>query len=519
MENGNPFMNVTTTSQSSPPGVNILRRGSAIPATTGVAAQGEVDLFYHLSGCNLFGKACRGTACFAARHLNPERWAQAITQDPRVYCLGKCYVAPSIQNGEPRPNVEIHSRKGIVLERLVRGGARTLDAYGGYRVLENALRQPQDKIVDAVQVSGLRGRGGAGFPTGKKWRGVAQHESPEKFVVANADEGDPGAYIDRFLLEDDPHALIEGMLLAGYAVGAREGWIYLRKEYPRAEEILRKAIVEARAAGFLGQSFVGRDFSFDIEIVIGQGSYVCGEETAMLRSIEGRRPEVMARPPYPTEHGLFGKPTLINNVETLVNVPWIVAHGGEAYRALGFSQSRGTKVVSLNSLFVRRGLYEIEFGVSVRHIVEELGGGLRDGAAIKAVMIGGPLAGVIPPQLFDTPFGFEELHAIGASVGHGGIIAFDEHTSIPQLVHHVFSFGAYESCGKCTPCRLGARRVEEIFEGIIRDGSALAGNFSEFDQLVTALKWTSLCGHGGGLGEFAESVLRYYRDDLAPCFK
>jgi NADH:ubiquinone oxidoreductase subunit F (NADH-binding) len=495
------------------------RRAATIPTTAGAAAQREVDSFYHLSGYSLSGKACRGTACFAARHLNPERWAQAITQEPRVYCLGQCFVAPSISNGDPRPNVAIHARHGIVLERLACGGARTLDAYGGYRTLEKALTRRREEIVDAVEISGLRGRGGAGFPTGRKWRAVAQQKSREKVVVANADEGDPGAYIDKLLLEDDPHALIEGMLLAAYAVGAREGWIYLRKEYPHAEEILREAISEARVAGFLGERILGRDFSFDIDVVIGQGSYVCGEETALLRSIEGRRPEVAARPPYPTEHGLFGKPTLINNIETLVNVPWIVAHGGEAYGALGFSQSRGTKVVSLNSLFVRPGLYEIEFGVTVRHIVEELGGGLRDDAALKGVIIGGPLAGIIPPQLLDTPFGFEELHAIGASVGHGGIVAFDQHTSIAELVHHVFSFGAFESCGKCTPCRIGARRVEEIFGRIVNSGAAPTANFSEFERLVTALKWTSLCGHGGGLGEFAESILRYYRDDLAPCFK
>jgi formate dehydrogenase iron-sulfur subunit len=414
--------------------------------------------------------------------------------------------------------MEIHSRRGIVLKHLVQGGAQTLRDYSGYRALEKALTRPREEIVDAVQISGLRGRGGAGFPTGKKWRAVVQQKSSEKFIVANADEGDPGAYIDRFLIEDDPHALIEGTLLAGYAVGAHKGWIYLRKEYPRAEEILRSAIEEARAAGFLGERLLGRDFSFDIDVVIGQGSYICGEETAMLRSIEGRRPEVMARPPYPTEHGLFCKPTLIDNVETLVNVPWIVAHGGEAYQALGFSQSRGTKVVSLNSLLVRPGLYEIEFGMTVRKIVDEVGGGLRDGAAIKALMIGGPLAGVIPPHLLDTPFGFEELHAIGASVGHGGIVAFDEHTSIPELVHHVFAFGTFESCGKCTPCRLGSGRIEKNFRHIVKSGAAPATNFSELEQLVTALKWTSLCGHGGGLGEFAESVLRYYRDDLASCF-
>ena len=491
---------------------------SPVPYTT-AAAQREVDSFYHLADCTLSGKACRGTACFAARHLNPERWAQANAQEPRVYCLGQCFVAPSISNGDRRPDVAIHARQGIVLERLVRGDTRTLDAYGSYSTFAKAVTTPREEVVNAIEISGLRGRGGAGFPTGRKWRAVAQQKSREKFIVANADEGDPGAYIDKLLIEDDPHALIEGMLLAAYAVGARKGWIYLRREYPRAEEILREAINEARVAGFLGERILGHDISFDIDVVIGQGSYVCGEETAMLRSIEGRRPEVAARPPYPTEHGLFGKPTLINNVETLVNVPWILAHGGEAYRALGFSNSRGTKVVSLNSLFVKPGLYEIEFGTPVRKIVEEIGGGLRDGAAIRAVMIGGPLAGLIPPHLLDTPFGFEELHAIGASVGHGGIVAFDERTSIPELIEHVFSFGAYESCGKCTPCRVGARRVEEIFGRIVNSGTAPTANFSEFEQLVTALKWTSLCGHGGGLGEFAESVLGYYRDDLAPCFR
>jgi NADH:ubiquinone oxidoreductase subunit F (NADH-binding) len=494
------------------------------PRTSLQTNRPDIESFYHLSGCDLTGKACQGTACFVARHLNPQRWKQAITQQPRVYCLGQCFVAPSIyndRNGDARPRVEVHSREAVLLGRLARGEVRDFKAYtaqGGYRALDQALTRPREEIIEAIEISGLRGRGGAGFPTGRKWRAVAQQRSHEKFVVANADEGDPGAYIDRFLIEDDPHGLIEGMLLAAYAIGARKGWIYLRNEYPRAAEILRNAITEARSAGFLGEHVLGRDFVFDVDLVVGQGSYVCGEETAMIRSIEGRRPEVMARPPYPTEHGLFGKPTLINNIETLASVPWIVGHGGAAYRALGFSQSRGTKVVSLNSLFVRAGLYEIEFGVTVRHIVEELGGGLRDGA-IKGVIIGGPLAGIIPPHLLDTPFGFEELHGIGASVGHGGIVAFDEHTSIPELMQHVFSFGAYESCGECTPCRIGSRRIEEIFGHIVNSGTASTANFVESQQIVSALKMTSLCGHGGGLGEFAESVLRYYRDALEPCFK
>ncbi|HKI72341.1 MAG TPA: NADH-ubiquinone oxidoreductase-F iron-sulfur binding region domain-containing protein, partial [Verrucomicrobiae bacterium] len=429
----------------------------------------EVESFYHLSSCPLAGKACQGTACFVARHLNQKRWVDATSREPRVYCLGQCFAAPAMSNGHARPHVEVRSRQGIVLGRLANGGARSLNRYtakGGYQALEHALEKPREGIIKTIETSGLRGRGGAGFPTGRKWRAVAQQPQGEKCIIANADEGDAGAYIDRFLMEDDPFSLIEGMTLAGYAIGASKGWIYLRNEYPQAEVNLREALKEARKADLLGQRVLGHNFTFDIEVFLGHGSYVCGEETALIRSLEGRRPEVMARPPYATESGLLGHPTLMNNVETLVNVPWIVQHSGEAYRQLGYSQSRGTKAVSLNSLFQRPGLYEVEFGVSVRHIIEDLGGGLRAGS-LQGVIIGGPLAGIIPPRLLDTPFGFEELHAIGASVGHGGVVAFDEHTSIAELVHHIFSFGTYESCGKCTPCRLGSRRIEEIFRRVV----------------------------------------------------
>ena len=506
----------------------------------------DVKSFYHLSRCSLADRACNGTACFVARHLNPHRWAEAKEQNPRVYCLGQCYAGPAIANGNThRPNIQVRSREGIVLGRLANGGARTLAGYrtqGGYRAFEKMLSLAPDDIIRAIEASGLRGRGGAGFPTGRKWRAVARAQgSPrpiplpigwgeggrrpgeghpcEKFIIANADEGDAGAYIDRFLLEDDPFALIEGMTIAACAVGATRGWIYLRSEYPAARPILENALTEARHAGLLGKNVLGAGRSFDIEVHVGGGSYLCGEETALIRSLEGKRPEAMARPPYATEHGLFGRPTVINNIETLANVPWIVEHGSENYRFLGFSKSRGTKVVSLNSLFRRPGLYEIEFGVTVRHIVEELGGGLRDGAKFKGVISGGPLAGIIPPHLLDTPFGFEELRAIGASVGHGGIVAFDEHTSIAALLQHVFAFGAYESCGKCTPCRLGSRRVERVFTDIVTDGAANYWDAQECEKIIAALKWTSLCGLGTGLAEFAESALRHYGKELERCWR
>ncbi len=480
----------------------------------------HVESFYHLSTEILGGKVCQGMACFVARHLDQERWKRATSQPPRIYCLGKCYRAPASGADEERPRIEVHAPKAIILSRILEGGTRTLAAYtqkGGYTALEKALTQPPDDLIRAVELSGLRGRGGAGFPTGRKWRAVFEQKARTKFVVANADEGDPGAYIDRFILEDDPHCLIEAMVVAGYAVGANQGYIYLRNEYPKAQTILGQAIDEARRGDILGNRVFGSAYSFHIELVIGRGSYVSGEETALLNSIEGRRPEVRARPPYPATHGLFGRPTLVNNVETLANVPWIVRHGGEAYHALGFSNSRGTKVVSLNSLFRRPGLYEVEFGVPVRRIVEDLGGGLKAGS-LKGVIIGGPLAGIIPPKLLDTPLGFEELHAVGAAVGHGGVIAFDDRTSVDELIRHVFAFGAYESCGKCTPCRLGSSRIERMFGELRAEGSQPKARKAELIEILDALLKTSLCGLGTGLGEFGASVLRYYREELETCF-
>lgn len=479
-----------------------------------------VNSFYHLAAHDLADLRCRGLACFVARREDPELWLQATSQSPRVYCLGKCYSAPSSSLDEERPRVEVHARFPIVLKRIAEGGARSFSAYtrdGGYTALESALPREPDKLVGEIDVSGLRGRGGAGFSAGAKWRAVLAETSPEKFVVANADEGDPGAYIDRFIIEDDPHSLIEGMTIAAYSVGAGKGYVYLRAEYPRARTVLEEAIAEARHNAVLGERILGTDFSFDIEVVVGQGSYVCGEESALLNSIEGRRPEVRVRPPYPTSLGVWGKPTLVNNVETLANVAWIVRNGGISYATLGTPTSKGTKVISLNSLFKRPGLYEIEFGVSVRHIVEVLGGGLKSGS-IKGVLIGGPLAGVIPPSLLDTIFGFDELRAIGASVGHGGIVAFDHRTSIAELTHHVFDFGAFESCGKCTPCRLGSREIERMFWKVIDRGNAPTRQRTELEEVTTALALTSLCGHGSGLAEFARSVLRHYPEELQSCF-
>lgn len=481
----------------------------------------DVLSFYHLNGVDLSKACCQGTACFVARHLNPDRWREAAVQSPRVYCLGKCYAAPSAGADECRPRIEVRSPSAVVLERLAARGAHTLDGYrsrGGVEALERATSLEPEQIIAEIEASELKGRGGAGFSTGAKWRTVARQESCKKFVVANFDEGDPGAYVDRFIAEDDPYCLIEGMVIAARAVGASRGWIYARCEYPEAISSLRRAIADAREGGILGSNVLGTSFSFDVELIVGRGSYECGEETSLLNSIEGRRPVARIRPPYVAEHGLWGRPTVVNNVETLANVPWIIRHGARQYASMGIPGSRGTKVVSLNSLFRQPGLYEVEFGIPLREIVEDIGGGLHSGT-LRALMIGGPLAGVVPPSLLDTCLGFQELRAIGASVGHGGVIAIDEHTSIPELIHHVFAFAAYESCGKCTPCRLGAARIEEIFQSILGSRAGTAAEQTEWKDVVAALKLTSLCGLGTGLAEFATSILQHFPEEVRPCFK
>ena len=480
----------------------------------------DVASFYHLAAGDFRGRCCQGTACFVARNLAPQVWQAAVAQSPRIYCLGRCYEGPAAGSGTGRPHVAVDSSQAVVLERVQRGKVVSLTEYlaaGGMAGLERAAKLPPESIIAEITSSELRGRGGAGFPTGRKWKTVAAQTGTPKYVVANLDEGDPGAYIDRIIAEDDPFVLIEGMAIAARAIGAAQGFIYVRAEYPGAITTLEAALTAARSEGWFDKPLGTNGNAFDIELVVGRGSYVCGEETSLLNSMEGRRPMVRVRPPYVAERGLWGRPTLVNNVETFASIPWIMRHGAAAYAALGTPGSRGTKVVSLNSLFQRPGLYEVELGVTVRHIVEALGGGLSSGE-LRGVMIGGPLAGVIPPDLFDTPLGFTELRAIGASVGHGGVIAFDQRTSIVELVHHVFQFAAAESCGECTPCRLGSRHVEHMLAKVL-EGRVASVDKQQFRDITTVLQDASLCGLGTGLGEFAASVLRYYPEEIASCLK
>ena len=472
----------------------------------------EMASFYHLSGVPLEHKLCAGLSCFAAKNLNPERWQGALAQDPRVYCLGRCYGSPSSTDDKTSPVIEARCEYPIILHGVAGTPATSFEQYraiGGYRALESARsKEPQD-VLREVEVSQLRGRGGAGFPAGRKWRAVFSAAGQPKYVVANADEGDHGAYIDRFIMERTPHRLLEAMAIAAHVIGAEHGYIYLRKEYPACLPALETAIQEARDAGVLEK--------FDIDVIVGQGSYVCGEETSLLNSLEHRRPEVRARPPYPTEFGLFGKPTLVSNVETFSSIPWIVSHGGAAYAARGFSSSKGTKAISLNSLFNRPGLYEIEFGMPLQQIFDEIGGGLKTGP-IKAAIIGGPLAGIVRPDEFSTQFGFEEMHAIGGAIGHGGIVAFDQSTSMAELLAHIFVFGATESCGKCTPCRLGSRRAQQLFAQMSGGQQLSAIEKEELFSILETMRSTSLCGHGTGLAEVANSVLTKFKEEVAACF-
>ena len=392
------------------------------------------------------------------------------------------------------------------------------EAHDGYRGVRKALfDMTPEGIINEMKSSNLRGRGGAAFATGVKWSFIPKDSKKPVYVCCNADESETGSFANRYELEFDPHGIIEGILITCRAVNAQTAYIYFRGEFTAQKRRVDQALAEARAKGYVGKNIMGSGFDVEVWTHRGAGAYVCGEETALLESLEGKRGYPRNRPPFPAIQGAFGGPTVVNNVETMANIPWIVRNGCDAFRELGSSTSRGTKVVSLNSLFCRPGLYEIEFGLPVRAIVEDIGGGLKTGK-IAGVIIGGPLAGVVHPDLFDTPFGFEELCAIGASVGHGGIVAFDEHTSVPELVHHIFEFGSFESCGKCTPCRLGSSRIAHHFANILGRVPGSSLDRTELQDIVSALRDASACGLGTGLGEFAQSVLRYYAKDLEPCF-
>jgi NADH:ubiquinone oxidoreductase subunit F (NADH-binding)/NADH:ubiquinone oxidoreductase subunit E len=475
-------------------------------------------------------RVCTGTACFAATndaHVDAlrdglglqlgERSADGAVSLAETVCLGFCHSSPAVRDGDV-----IDAGPGVVARVLADATVRASEPAWQSLLDEPVLTRPPDwsglaralaeltpeQLLEEVEAAEVRGRGGAGFPAGTKWRFARDSPGEEKFVVANGDEGDPGSFIDKYLMERSPELLIEGMALAGYAVGASHGFVLCRSEYPLSKPALEAAAARARADGRLGEAVLGSAFSFDVTIVEGAGSYVVGEETALLACLQGLRGTVSARPPFPAQRGVHGMPTVVNNVETLCNVPHVALHGADAYRALSPGATPGSKLVCFNERFAAPGVYEVRFGMTVRELCEGVAGGLRDRRALKAVQIGGPLGGILPASLLDTPFDFDALAAEGCMVGHGGILAFDDATDMRDVARHLLRFGAHESCGKCFPCRIGLQRAHAMFAGEEPVERA------RLEELLETLELGSLCAHGGGMPAPIRSLLRHFPDEL-----
>ena len=386
-------------------------------------------------------------------------------------------------------------------------------AFDGYKALEKVLlHMTPDEVIETIEKSGLRGRGGAGFPTGKKWALTRSVTGKQKYVVCNADEGDPGAFMDRSILEGDPHSVLESMIIAGYAIGANQGYIYVRAEYPIAVERFKIAIKQAREYGLLGKNIFGTEFDFDVDVRLGAGAFVCGEETALLESIEGKRGQPRVKPPYPANQGLWFKPTLINNVETFANVTRIILNGADWYSSIGTENSKGTKVFALGGNVVNIGLVEVPMGTTLREIVYDIGGGIPNGRDFKAAQTGGPSGGCIPKEHLDTPIDYETLKQIGSMMGSGGLIVMDDTKCMVNLAKFYLSFTVDESCGKCTPCRIGTKRMLELLEKITQ-GEAELEDLEKLEELAVNIPKTAICGLGQSAPNPVLSTLKYFREE------
>ena len=384
----------------------------------------------------------------------------------------------------------------------------------GYQAIKKILTSniPPEKVIDEIKESGLRGRGGGGFPTHQKWSFARNAPGETKYLICNGDEGDPGAFMDRSLLEGDPHNVLEGMLIAAYAIGAGQGYAYIRAEYPLAVTNFSKAIKDAKALGFLGKNILGSNFSFDIKIKQGAGAFVCGEETALIASIEGQRGMPRIRPPFPAIKGLFNCPTIINNVETLGNLPWIVLNGGKSFAAYGTADAKGTKVFALAGVIARGGLVEIPMGMTIRQVIEDIGGGSKTGRPLKAVQLGGPSGGCIPEALFDTPIEYASINATGAIMGSGGMIVMDDRTCMVDLAKYFLDFTQLESCGKCTFCRIGTVRMKELLHKIC-SGEGTLEDLEKLEELANKIRSSSLCGLGQTAPNPVLTTLKYFKDE------
>ena len=511
---------------------------------------------------------CGGTGCTSSHSteiieaLESELKAKGLENEIKVIktgCFGLCALGPimivypegcfySEVKVEDVPEiVEEHLLKGRMVKRLIYDETITADeikplnetnfykkqnrialrncgvidpesieeyiAMDGYQALAKALTEMSpEEVIQVVKDSGLRGRGGGGFPTGLKWSFTAKNSADQKYVVCNADEGDPGAFMDRSVLEGDPHCIVEAMTICGYATGATEGYVYVRAEYPIAVARLDKAIRDARENGLLGKNIFNSGFDFDLHIRLGAGAFVCGEETALMTSIEGNRGEPRPRPPYPAVKGLFGKPTTENNVETFANIPQIILNGAEFFSSMGTEKSAGTKVFALGGKINNTGLVEVPMGTTLREVIEDIGGGIPNGKKFKAAQTGGPSGGCIPASLMDTPIDYDNLTAIGCMMGSGGLIVMDEDNCMVDIAKFFLDFTVDESCGKCTPCRIGTKRMMEILEKIT-DGKATLADLDELEKLAYYIKENSLCGLGQTAPNPVLATLRFFKDE------
>ncbi|MEG1834704.1 MAG: NADH-quinone oxidoreductase subunit NuoF [Oscillospiraceae bacterium] len=511
---------------------------------------------------------CGGTGCTSSNSLaiidalEAEVAKNGLSEEIKVIktgCFGLCALGPimivypegsfysQVTVNDIPEIVEEHLLKGRVVKRLLYDETVTMDdvkalkdtdfykkqkrvalrncgvinpedideyiAFDGYQALAKCLKElSPEEVVQIIKDSGLRGRGGGGFPTGLKWSFTAKNQADQKYVVCNADEGDPGAFMDRSVLEGDPHCIVEAMTICGYATGASEGYVYVRAEYPIAVKRLQIAIDDAKEYGLLGENIFESGFSFDLHIRLGAGAFVCGEETALMTSIEGNRGEPRPRPPYPAEKGLFGKPTTENNVETFSNVPQIILNGADWFASMGTEKSKGTKVFALGGKIKNTGLVEIPMGTTLREIIEEIGGGIPNGKKFKAAQTGGPSGGCIPAKLMDTPIDYDNLIAIGCMMGSGGLIVMDEDNCMVDIAKFFLNFTVDESCGKCTPCRVGTKRLLEMLEKIT-DGKATMDDLDKLEDLCNYIKANSLCGLGQTAPNPVLATLKFFRDE------
>lgn len=515
---------------------------------------------------------CGGTGCTSSgsqkirEHLENELAAKGLSDEIKVVqtgCFGLCALGPimivypegtfysRVTNEDVSEIVEEHLLKGRPVERLIyNDGAEdaanehgvsslndtnfyksqkrvalrncgvinpeVIDEYiarDGYMALAKVLTEmTPDDVINTLLASGLRGRGGAGFPTGMKWKFAKAYDNDQKYVCCNADEGDPGAFMDRSVLEGDPHAVLEAMAIAGYTIGANQGYIYVRAEYPIAVQRLTIAIAQAREYGLLGKNILDTGFDFDIDLRLGAGAFVCGEETALMTSIEGNRGEPRPRPPFPAEKGLFQKPSILNNVETYANIPQIILKGADWFASMGTEKSKGTKVFALGGKIHNTGLVEVPMGTTLRQIVEDIGGGIPNGKKFKAAQTGGPSGGCIPAEHLDVPIDYDNLTAIGSMMGSGGLIVLDEDDCMVDIAKFFLEFTVEESCGKCAPCRIGTKRLYEILDKITR-GNGTLEDLDKLEELCYHIKANSLCGLGQTAPNPILSTLRYFRDE------